>query len=160
MAGQSKQINRLEKTEAYYSLDKIVKYALISFLGCGATYFALKKGLTNVALYNILPSKYQSEIVQRIISIIYGIGTGVVGYQIMKTSMKTDRLGSTFDQAGSYSLGYITYDMLATYMTGGNRDKLIQQATINYPWYCNSLVTGKGRFYSGIAYMSGKNLKN
>eukprot|EP01080_Neovahlkampfia_damariscottae_P011746 gene11746-5084_t len=155
MAGQSKAINRLEKAEAYWSLDKIVKYLLISFVGCGATYFVLKKGLTNVALYNILPAKYQGEIVQRIIKIFYGITTGVAGYQILNASMKSERLGSTFDKVGSYSLGFIIYDLLATYLTGGNRDNLLQQATVNLPWYGNSLITGKGRYYSGIAYMSG-----
>jgi hypothetical protein len=156
MAGQSKQVNKLDKPESYWSLDQIIKVAVVSFLGCGASYFILKKGLTNVALYNILPAKYQGEIVQRLINIVYGISTGVVGYQILNQSMKSDRLGSTYDKSGSYSLGYILYDILATYLTGGNRDNLIQQSTVALPWVGTSLITGTGRFYSGISYMTGR----
>lgn len=148
MSTVNQNSNKLEKAENYFGLDQIATKAVISSVGFTSAYFAVKYGLTSsVKFFSVIPAKYQSEIVQKMLSLAHDGYVSYTGSQLLQKSLSTDRLGKEFDSQTSFSLGYYLFDLILCLQQGGKNREVMHHLLLNLPFTYYTLTSGRGRYY-------------
>lgn len=146
--------NKLTKAETFMALEQAVIRTGVSSLGFTATYFAIKSGLKYFSkFFAAIPPKYQSEIVQILVSLLHDAYATVNGPILVQKSLQGDRVAS-FDSVASTSLGFYLYDFVLSASQGGKNYQLLEHGLVNIPWTAYALFAGYGRFYHNTLTVS------
>lgn len=148
MSSVKENSNKLEKSENYFGIDQIGTKAVISSVGFASAYFIIKYGLGSyVKFFSVIPAKYQSEIVQKILSLAHDGYVSYTGLKLLQKSFKEDRLGKEFDSQTSFSLGYYLFDLILCLQQGGKNREVMHHLLLNLPFTYYTLTSGRGRYY-------------
>jgi hypothetical protein len=147
--------DKLTKSETYMAREQAIIRTSISTVGFTVTYFTIKKLLIHFSkFFAAIPAKFQSEIVQILVTLLHDGYATIAGPMLVEKSFKEDRIGNSFDSIASTSLGFYLYDFCLTLSQGGKPYQLVEHGIINIPWTAYSLFSGYGRFYHNTLTVS------